>query len=67
MNGAGKLAHCPDNHRIGPTATYQGASDRLSSFGRIEVYACEVCGTVFGLDRNGLFVAVPDDFIADRD
>jgi peroxiredoxin family protein len=46
-----------------PTAEFVTVSDWHEETGRVEVYACTVCGAVFGLDRSGMFVAVPDECV----
>jgi len=58
-------AYCPclHLHTSGPvdaaTADYLTTSEWHEDTGRVEVFACTVCETIFGLDRNRFFVPVP--------
>jgi len=59
---------CPDVHTNGPidtpTAEFVTVSDWHEETGRVEVYACTICGAVFGLDRGRMFAAVPDECVS---
>jgi rubrerythrin len=67
MQRTANTAYCPAPHdedpaATGPQADKLGDADWSYEYGRVEVFACRVCGTVFGLDRHGMFCPVPDDF-----
>lgn len=70
MKALYRPAYCPNlqKHTRGPadtpTAGFVTVSDWHEETGRVEVFACTVCETIFGLDRNRMFTAVPDECVS---
>lgn len=57
--------YCPnfEHENAEPNSVYLGAVASNDAHGYVAVYACTICGLVFGLDRSMHFCPVPDDFM----